>query len=521
MADLNVLIADDNPIARETLGVTASELGWKVRSVESGRLAVEKVMAMLDGDQAVDVVVLDWKMPDMDGLAAAQAIRQACRGKRMPIILMATAYSREVLQAEPAAELVTEVLNKPVTPSGLYNAVARALRPQAAPPPQTQHGNRLQGLRLLVVDDSDINREVAQRIFEDEGASVALANDGKEALDWLGLHGGEVDIVLMDVQMPVMDGYEATRAIRATPALAHLPVVALTAGAFQAQQDAAREAGMSDYIAKPFDVEIAIGQLRRLAGRQSAAPAGSGPIQAAAPADLPGLAISRGLQIWRDPEVYRQYLRKFARDYGDCASTMRLAGKVVAQALAHKLRGAAGNLALDEVSSRAADVESRLQAGNDAGPALDALRIALAGRWTPSPLRARLRGRRRRGRAADGRRPAGCLAAPGGAGLQPGRSGRSGAGAGATGRLAQRRADGAAARRGGKLRFPRRGSRRASPGRNAGVFRGKVKHAALPSLARRRRRTAKPRGDAPGAGPAISVGVRAQRRRGAGRHRQA
>ncbi|MGY8624977.1 response regulator [Chromobacterium violaceum] len=378
MADLNVLIADDNPIARETLGVTASELGWKVRSVESGRLAVEKVMAMLDGDQAVDVVVLDWKMPDMDGLAAAQAIRQACRGKRMPIILMATAYSREVLQAEPAAELVTEVLNKPVTPSGLYNAVARALRPQAAPPPQIQHGNRLQGLRLLVVDDSDINREVAQRIFEDEGASVALANDGKEALDWLGLHGGEVDIVLMDVQMPVMDGYEATRAIRATPALAHLPVVALTAGAFQAQQDAAREAGMSDYIAKPFDVEIAIGQLRRLAGRQSAAPAGSGPIQAAAPADLPGLAISRGLQIWRDPEVYRQYLRKFARDYGDCASTMRLAGKVVAQALAHKLRGAAGNLALDEVSSRAADVESRLQAGNDAGPALDALRIALA-----------------------------------------------------------------------------------------------------------------------------------------------
>lgn len=381
MANLNVLIADDNPIARETLGVTANELGWKTLAVDSGQQAVDQVIASLGGNQAVDVVILDWKMPGMDGLEAAQGIRLACRGKRMPIILMATAYSREILLAEPAADTVTEVLNKPVTPSGLYNAVARALRPQqAAPqiPPPAQHAGRLHGLKLLVVDDSDINREVAQRIFEDEGAVVSLANDGREALDWLLLHGGEVDIVLMDVQMPVMDGYEATRQIRATPALAHLPVVALTAGAFQAQQDAAREAGMSDYIAKPFDVEIAIGQLRRLVGRRTTAPTGEpSASQATLQSDLPGLAISRGLQIWRDADVYRQYLRKFARDYGDSASTMRLAGKVVAQALAHKLKGAAGNLALDEVSARAADVENRLLAGSDPGPALDALRTAL------------------------------------------------------------------------------------------------------------------------------------------------
>ncbi|AXE30817.1 hypothetical protein DK842_13515 [Chromobacterium phragmitis] len=392
MANLSVLIADDNPIARETLDITAGELGWEVSTTASGGEAVERVRAAQEAGRPVDVVVLDWKMPEMDGLAAAQAIRRLCRGQRMPIILMATAYSRELLKAEPAAGEINEVLNKPVTPSGLYNAVARALRPlQAAAAVQPQSNNRLDGLRLLVVDDSDINREVALRIFEDEGAVVALASDGREALDWLRQNHGDVDIVLMDVQMPVMDGYEATRAIRAAPELSHLPVVALTAGAFQTQQDAAREAGMTDYIAKPFDVDTAINLLRRLAGKK--------PSDAEEPVrrppslnpDLPGLALSRGLLIWRDADVYRQYLRKFARDYGDCVDALAQAESEAAQALTHKLKGAAGNLALEEVSARAARLEASLAAGRDPALELAALRVALCqalesiARYAPVP----------------------------------------------------------------------------------------------------------------------------------------
>ncbi|WP_158300913.1 response regulator [Chromobacterium sp. ATCC 53434] len=397
MAGLNVLIADDNPIAREALHITARELGWRVATVESGRQALQQVLEALGGQTSVDVVILDWKMPDMDGLEAAHAIRQACDGRHMPIILMATAYSREKLLAEPSADLITEVLNKPVTPSNLYNSVARSLRLRQgeAPVMPTGPGSRLEGLRLLVVDDSDINREVAQRIFEGEGARVSLAGDGKQALVWLAANYRDVDIVLMDVQMPVMDGYQATREIRATPELSHLPVVALTAGAFQTQQDAARAAGMTDYIAKPFDVEMAISQLRTLSGRNGrqeapapmAEPAGQAPLQR----DLPGLAVSHGLEIWRDETVYRQYLRKFARDYSDSAATMRLAGKVIAQSLAHKLKGAAGNLALNEVSAAAGEVDQLLQEDEDATAAIDALQAALTqtlssiSRYAPAP----------------------------------------------------------------------------------------------------------------------------------------
>lgn len=383
-ADLHLLIADDNAVAREALRVTAGGLGWTSDVVASGSEAVEQALAN-DGEAIRnDVIILDWKMPGMNGLAAARAIHEASKGKPEPIILMVTADSREALLDEPDAALADAVLSKPVSPSSLYDAVAKALKLHQGETAtwHSHDGNRLHGVRLLIVDDSDINRDVAQRIFSGEGAEVSLANDGKQALEWLRSHEAQVDIVLMDVQMPVMDGYEATRAIRAIPAYARLPIVALTAGAFQTQKDAAQAAGMDDYIAKPIDVDAAITLIQRLAS--GAAPgtnftaAEPAPIKQAA-SHLEDLAVGRGLLRWKDATVYRQYLRKFAQDYGDCVRTIEHAGHVEGASIAHKLKGVAGNLALESLAAAVGALERRLKTNVDATAELAALQTALNG----------------------------------------------------------------------------------------------------------------------------------------------
>jgi signal transduction histidine kinase/DNA-binding response OmpR family regulator/HPt (histidine-containing phosphotransfer) domain-containing protein len=395
MAHLDLLIADDNPISRDALHLTTTALGWQAHTVESGEAALRHVLAHANQAPS-DVIVLDWKMPGMDGLATARAIREdASQEAHAPIVIMVTAYSREELLALPDSKLADAVLNKPVTPSSLYNAVAKAQRARfgGAEPAQSQPGQRLGGLRIMVTDDSDINREVAMRILVGEGAHVVLTNDGRQAVDWLQAHVGEIDIVLMDVQMQVMDGYQATHLIRGTPGLAELPVIALSAGAFKAQEEAAKAAGMTDFIAKPFNVDAAIALILKHAGKGNVeAPAempGPAPLASDADQNLPGLAVGRGLAIWTDAEAYRQYLRKFAREYRNSATAMAQAQRAAAATLAHKLIGAAGNLALVEVAALAAETDRVLRAGEDPAATLTQLQAALdialesIGRYAP------------------------------------------------------------------------------------------------------------------------------------------
>ncbi|WP_020483043.1 response regulator [Methylomonas sp. MK1] len=228
---------------------------------------------------------------------------------------------------------------------------------------------------------SDINREVAQRILEGEGAHVVLANHGGQAVEWLETHLNQVDIVLMDVQMPIMNGYEATRHIRRLPALAELPVVALTAGAFMEQQELAQEAGMTSFIAKPFDVDAAIALIIKLTdGARRIAPVDTpqSPIHpSSADPELPGLDVARGLKILPDVAAYRQYLRKFARDYADSVQTIKSADTAEALAFLHKLKGVATTLALVELGKQAAEAEQQLTRGADMTGPLRNLKSAL------------------------------------------------------------------------------------------------------------------------------------------------
>jgi PAS domain S-box-containing protein len=255
-------------------------------------------------------------------------------------------------------------------------------------PVQAAAQKELAGVRVLVVDDSEINCEVARRILHGQGAIVSLAANGQEAVDWLQAHPDAVDLVLMDVQMPVMDGIEATRRLRQMPAFAHLPIVALTAGAFKSQQDAAHAVGMTHFISKPFDVPSTIAMILRLtaaaAQTRETAAAQAVPGTTEHDEDPGGLALmdwARGLEIWSNAADYRQFLQRFVTEYQDAASQLeqylRMAQRPAARALAHKLAGVAANMALPRVFEQASELDRLLQTEDDGSAQLAQLNRAL------------------------------------------------------------------------------------------------------------------------------------------------
>ncbi len=418
LTNLDVLVVDDSDISRDNIALMARALGWRASQAVSGSLALDCVHQRHLAAGGFDALLLDWQMPGMDGMQLARQIRANYPDDAQPVLMMVTAYARDELLRHSDIALVDGILTKPVTSSCLYNALARAMQRrggQGDSAPERPASMRIAGVRVLVTDDSDINREVASRILSAEGATVSVACDGREAVDWLLLNPDAVDIVLMDVQMPVMDGYEATRLLRQSPLFADLPIVALTAGAFKSQQEEAREAGMDAFVAKPFNVDELMEVVRRLA-RVGPAPAGDPSGQAAPPAPgapvtpsalpapsasplpsqlssppslplpltapLAGIDLARARQVWTELEPYSALLGRFAADYGDVAD--RLAAELAAHgpagldALCHQLKGVAGNLALPEVSRLAGELQKAAAYGGDAAGLVAQLRGALA-----------------------------------------------------------------------------------------------------------------------------------------------
>ncbi len=382
LAPLHLLVVDDSPTAGAALLNTVARLGWTADLVASGAAALAQAQACLASQRLYDALLLDWQMPEMDGLTTAQAIRGVLRDRIEPsqrplIVIMVTAHSRDEILVQPGMGAVDTVLSKPVTPLALYNAITEAVKRREPAPttgqpiPIQAQSRRLPGVRVLVVDDSDINRELAQGILELEGAVVVLASDGQEAVDWLRAHPQAVDIVLMDVQMPRLDGYAATRLIRENARWTDLPILALTAGAFQTLRDAARDCGMNDFIAKPFDIDQMIARIQHWTGCRPApavpaeSPRGPGPAERLP--TLPGIDLTAGLKQWRTLATYRTYLKKFVADYAGAGlsitAAVRQGDGSAAAALAHKLIGVAGSLAIPGVAGVARQLDTGLKAG--------------------------------------------------------------------------------------------------------------------------------------------------------------
>jgi PAS domain S-box-containing protein len=371
LAGTRVLVVDDNAAARELLAAMSQALGLRVDVAASGEEALARVVQADAGDAPYELLLLDWKMPGMDGVACAQAlVERAALRHPAPVVIMATAFGREEVRQRLAERRlkVGALLTKPVTPSTLLDACATALGRAPLVPTRSarreealvDHRAALAGARVLLVEDNVFNQELAVDLLGRAGVLVSVASDGQQALDALARE--RFDAVLMDCQMPVMDGYAATRALRLQPALRTLPVIAMTANAMVGDREAVLAAGMNDHIAKPIVVGEMFATLARWVKPTRSVATGadrpaSNTIQA-----LSGIDTRRGLDnIGGDDALYRRMLGLFRdseTDFVQRFDAARAAGDAeTAMRAVHDLKGEAGTLGMHGLQRAAIALE--------------------------------------------------------------------------------------------------------------------------------------------------------------------
>ncbi|NRR30180.1 response regulator [Oxalobacteraceae bacterium] len=380
---VRVLVVDDNATAREILSSMARSFGLEVDVALSGQEALRMVKQADHQKLYYDLVLMDWKMPVMDGVETIQQLRAEAL-EHVPMVIMVTAYGREEAMgsAESRGVRLNSVLTKPVTPSSLLEAIGEALgkgelvvtRAVTTSEIHSDAMAQLAGTRLLLVEDNNMNQELALDLLRSANIEVVIANNGQEALDILGQDGG-FDGVLMDCQMPVMDGYTATRELRKNPAFKDLPIIAMTANAMAGDREKVLEAGMWDHIAKPLNVGLMFSTiakwLKTKSGSVVAASSAAMPVRSQAHSgtafqhglpELPGIDIHAGLETtMQNIKLYTSQLLKFRDSQGPFASLFEAAlhdtDTGAPTRVAHTLKGTAGNIGAREVQAAAAALE--------------------------------------------------------------------------------------------------------------------------------------------------------------------
>ena len=257
LESFRVMIADDDRDSCIHASLLLKKLGIRSDWVLTGEECVEKVHAAHEAGEDFDVCLIGWKMPDIDGIEATRRIREWV-GPEATIIIM-TAYDWSSIEKDARAAGVNAFLSKPVFASTLYNALLSATGAHKAVMTSTQSAGlkrpELAGRRVLLVEDNELNREIAMELLKMTDVAADCAGNGREALELFLANGLDYDLILMDVQMPVMDEYEATRAIRRSghPKAGSIPIIAMTADAFREDVARASESGMDGHLAKPID----------------------------------------------------------------------------------------------------------------------------------------------------------------------------------------------------------------------------------------------------------------------------
>ena len=380
---MRALVVDDNPAAREVLQRMGQSLGWVVDVADSGAAALELLQRQHAAGVTCQAVFVDWQMPGLDGFATSQRIRELALGRDMPVVVMVTAHGREMFSQRVPAEqaLLDGFLVKPVTASMLLEALVgagsvpdtgAAQRALAA-----SSGPRLAGMRLLLVEDNLNNQQVALELLEDEGALVQLAHHGLQAVQAVASAAPAFHAVLMDLQMPVMDGFTATARIRRDRGLAELPIVAMTANALAGDREACLAAGMNDHVGKPFDLDHLVAVLRRVTGREEEPAAardakGDGlPAAVLAAASVAGVDVATAVaRLGGKAAVYRRMLARFVTDLASwpaqLQTDMAQGGQAAAARQLHTLKGVAGTLGADALAALAGQAERHVSAGASA-----------------------------------------------------------------------------------------------------------------------------------------------------------
>jgi PAS domain S-box-containing protein len=273
LAAVRVLVVDDNASAREILRDMLTQFAIRTVCVSSGNDALQELLAA-DSQDPYGLVLMDWQMPGMDGLETSRAIKHGSSLRNVPKIIIITAFGGEQIRLQAEGMGIEGFLQKPVSPSVLLDTLMNlfsrtGIEKIPAPAEKAEHAVPLaSGIRVLVVEDNEVNQQVATELLESEGAKVALASNGIEAVRVLteGNQPPPFDVVLMDVQMPEMDGVTATRLVRAQPHLQKLPIIAMTAHVLADEVQRCLEAGMNDHVAKPIDPEAFFATLARWTG---------------------------------------------------------------------------------------------------------------------------------------------------------------------------------------------------------------------------------------------------------------
>jgi len=372
---LHAIVLDDNPTAREILSTYLKSFSFKVDEAENAETLFRK---MREAEAPYDLIVLDWLMPEMEGLQVAQIIKNEIKQENDPHIIMVSGFSSGDVMDRPGGEFIDQFLTKPVSPSHLFDAVMAAFGIETERKAMRHHARReidshalrpVQGAQILLVEDNEINQQVATELLGHAGFFVDIAGNGQEALD--KLNTGSYDCVLMDVQMPVMDGLTATRKIRENPGFADLPVLAMTANATVEDREKSLTHGMNDHIAKPINPEILFAALlkwiphgdRDLPQDEDDSAHDQDEIELP---NIPELDTEAGVaRLGGNISSYLRLLDKFVQNQESSIREIQaalLAGQAEeAIRHAHTVKGVSGNIGATELQKAAADLEAALK----------------------------------------------------------------------------------------------------------------------------------------------------------------
>jgi len=370
LGSLKVLVVDDNASAREILTSMLTSFGFHVDQAASGTAAIDLLQAVQNSDP-YQLIIMDWKMSEMDGVETTRVIQSGSALKEVPTVIMVTAFGREEARQAASDVRISNFLTKPVTPSTLLDGIMLTMGHEVKDVTRTASRlsetetaiSFLRGAKVLLVEDNEINQELALELLTSNGMSVEVVNNGQEAVDLL--QEESFDGVLMDCQMPVMDGYEATRLLRQQDRYKTLPILAMTANAMAGDREKVIAAGMNDHIAKPINVNDMFSKMAKWikpAQPKQVVFSRSNTQQDDELPDLPGIDTTTGLLIAQENvSLYRRLLGKFLQKYSNFRMEFLQSAETndrdTMTRIAHTLKGVAGSIGAREVQTAAEKLE--------------------------------------------------------------------------------------------------------------------------------------------------------------------
>ena len=369
--ELRVLVVDDNETAREILKDPLGGIVSRVDLASSGKAAIDAVRQH-DHADPYDLVFMDWRMPGMDGLQASRHIKGDETLTHPPHIVLVTAFGREEVREEAERLQLDGYLIKPLTKSMIFDMLVNIFAEEGDAVPAAERAaatTPLRGARILLAEDNEINQQIAVELLEGAGATVRVAGNGRLALEMLcSGQPADVDVVLMDLQMPEMDGHQATARIRADHRFSSLPIIAMTAHATMEERQRCLESGMNDHISKPINPDQLFETVARFYRPSSDVAVVVHQVIDPAREEVPAIACldtNDGLsRVAGNRKLYLKILRKFVEQQGaavsEVAGALAQGDRVLAERIAHTLKGVAGNIGAKSLYAAAGQLEKRI-----------------------------------------------------------------------------------------------------------------------------------------------------------------